>query len=76
MTKLEIIRLKVVGEQTIHCASCENAIQTGLSRLPGIKRVRANHKTQTVEVSADTEQTGPKEVQEWLAWAGYEAEPA
>jgi len=73
MAKLETIRLKVVGEQTIHCAGCENAIQTGLSRLPGVRRVKADHKTQMVEVSANTKQTGPERIQEWLAWAGYEA---
>ena len=75
MAKLETFRLKVIGEQTIHCGGCENAIQMSLSQLPGVKRVKADHKTQLVEVSADVEQTGLEVIRERLDWMGYEAEP-
>lgn len=75
MARLETFRLKVVGEQTIHCGGCENAIQMGLSQLPGVKRVKADHRTQVVEVSADVEQTSSETARERLDWMGYEAAP-
>lgn len=76
MAKLETFRLKVVGEQTIHCGGCESAIRMSLYQLPGVKQVKADHKTQLVEVSADVEQTDPEAVRARLDWMGYEAEPA
>jgi copper chaperone CopZ len=72
MPRLETFRLKVVGEQTIHCGGCENAIQMSLSQLPGVKRVKADHKTQLVEVSADVTQTDLQAVRERLEWMGYQ----
>ncbi len=74
MAKLETFKVKVVGEQTIHCSGCENAIQMGLSRLPGVKKVKADHKTQLVEVNADVKQSSPEAVQERLDLMGYEVE--
>jgi len=71
MAKLETFALKVEGAQTIHCASCERAIQMALSQLPGVRRVVADHKTQLVEVSADVTQTGPNAVLTRLDWMGY-----
>lgn len=76
MAKLQTFTLKVVGDQTIHCGGCENAIRMGLSQLPGVKQVQADHKTQLVEVSADVEQADPDAVRERLDWMGYQAEPA
>jgi copper chaperone CopZ len=75
MAKLETFRLKVVGEQTIHCGGCENAIRMGLSQLQGVKKVKADHKTQLVEVSADVEQTGFETIRKRLDWMGYEVVP-
>jgi len=76
MAKLETFRLKVVGKQTIHCGGCESAIQMSLSQLSGVKKVKADHKTQLVEVSVDVEQTDPDAVLARLDWMGYEGEPA
>ncbi len=76
MAKLETFRLKVVGEQTIHCGGCENAIRIALSQLPGVKQVKADHKTQLVEVSADVERADLETVRERLDWMGYQVEPA
>jgi len=72
MAKLESFKLKVVGEQTIHCGGCEHAIRVSLSQLPGVKRVKANHKTQLVEVSTNVEQTGLEAIRERLDWMGYQ----
>ncbi len=72
MAKLETFRLKVVGEQTIHCGGCESAIRMSLSQLSGVKKVKADHKTQLVEVSADVEQTDPEAVRARLDWMGYQ----
>jgi len=72
MARLKTFKLKVVGEQTIHCGGCENAIRISLSQLPGVKRVKADHKTQLVEVSADVEQTSLEAIRERLDWMGYQ----
>ncbi len=76
MAKIEVIRLKVVGEQLMHCQGCENAIQNSLSRLPGVQRVRADHTTQLIEVGADVEQADRETIQARLRNIGYETVPA
>jgi copper chaperone CopZ len=75
MAKLEIFRMKVVGEKTIHCSGCENTVRMGLSKLPGVKKVEADHKTQLVEVSADVEQTSHEVIRKHLGGMGYEVVP-
>ncbi len=43
----ETVGFKVVGEQTIHCAGCEQRIGNALRRVPGVEGVEASHRTQT-----------------------------
>jgi len=73
MAKLETFTLKVEGTQTIHCASCERAIQMALSQLPGVRRVTADHKAQLIEITTDVTQTGLDTILARLDWMGYEA---
>lgn len=72
----EILDFKVIGQQTIHCASCEARIDRALQRVPGIEEARASAQTQLVEVSIDPNQIQPEQVQAKLEQLGYEAVPA
>jgi len=52
MTKL--IRFQVIGEERMHCASCEARVVLGLRRLPGVRDVHASAQTQQISVSVDS----------------------
>ena len=71
MSRLEKYKLKVMGEQTLYCSGCENAVQRGISMLPGVKRVKADHRTQQVEVASDATQTNLESIHERLEIMGY-----
>lgn len=64
--------LKVIGEQRLHCAGCENAVQRGLLRLPGVQEVTADHRTQRIVVTVDTAQISLAAIQERLGWMGWQ----
>ena len=42
-----------------------------LGRLPGVMKAKADHQTQTVRLTLDTEQTPLEEVRERLNLAGF-----
>ncbi len=65
----------VTGAQTIHCAGCEQRIGNALRRLPGIREVQADHRTQGVRVRIDPAQVDAEQVRAKLAQLGYEAAP-
>jgi copper chaperone CopZ len=71
----EKLDFKVVGEQTIHCASCEQRIDRALHRMPGVEDVHASTQTQHVEVAIDPDQVRPEQVQAKLEQLGYETIP-
>lgn len=72
----ETLDFKVIGEQTIHCASCEARIDRALRRLPGVEDVQASVQTQQIEVAIDPDQVSPEQVRARLEQLGYEAVPA
>jgi copper chaperone CopZ len=53
---------KVTGETKIHCASCEQRIDSGLRRLIGVSDVKAGFQTQEVTVSIDDAKLSPEQV--------------
>ncbi len=63
--------LQVIGAQTMHCAGCERTVTFTLSQLPGVKVIRANHKTQVIEIVL-TGETDLEKVKAELDWIGYE----
>lgn len=73
---VEKITLKIIGENTLHCAGCERTVKFTLSQLPGVKEVQADHKTQQIEVSLTSDETNAAKITSELAWIGYEVEPA
>jgi copper chaperone CopZ len=67
--------LKVVGSQTMHCAGCERTITFTLSQLPGVNVIKADHKTQLIELMMTSDETDLDKVKSELEWIGYEVEP-
>jgi copper chaperone CopZ len=68
--------LKVVGSQTMHCAGCERTVTFTLSNLPGVKVLKADHKTQVIEIALTSEETNLEKVKAEMDWIGYEVEVA
>lgn len=56
----------------IHCEGCESAIETGLRRLDGVRRVRADRQAQTISVRYDEARLDDAELARHLARMGYE----
>jgi len=73
MSENQTIKLKVVGDNTIHCAGCENTIQFSLSRLPGVRTVDADRNTQLIKIDLDPDQTNKTEILAALADIGRDA---
>ena len=71
-TMTETIDFTVTGEQTIHCASCEQRIGKALRRLDGVQDVRASARTQRVEVRFDAQQVQADQLRAKLEQLGYE----
>lgn len=64
--------LVVHGDQKIHCAGCEQRIANALGRMPGVRDVHADHRTQEVHVVADERPSG-EAIRDRLRSIGYEA---
>ncbi|MDQ4077988.1 MAG: heavy-metal-associated domain-containing protein [Chloroflexota bacterium] len=69
---IRIVDFKVIGEQTIHCAGCEQRIGNALRRMEGVEDVSASAQTQQVVVDLDPNQVSPAEIQARLELLGYE----
>lgn len=74
MSEHQTVKLKVVGENTIHCAGCERTVEFTLSHMPGVERVKADHKTQGIEFVLTSSDTDLEQVKAGLEWIGYEVE--
>ena len=70
----EKITLQVVGEQTMHCSGCERTVTFTLSNLPGVKVIKADHKTQLIELMMTRGETDLEKVKSELDWIGYQVE--
>ena len=66
------LKLKVVGQQTIHCNGCERNVEFTLSQLPGVRVVKADHNTQEIEIALTGEETDLEKIKAELEWIGYE----
>jgi len=73
---IESLKLKVIGEQTMHCAGCERTVEFTLLRLPGVQKVKADQKTQTIEISPASNAIDLEKVKAELDWIGYQVEAA
>lgn len=69
------VALKVVGDQKLHCTSCEQRVIRILSSLRGIRQVRADAASQCIEVLLNTDELDESAIAERLDQLGYATEP-
>ncbi|PSR24043.1 MAG: copper resistance protein CopZ [Sulfobacillus thermosulfidooxidans] len=62
----------VVGEEKLHCASCEARVGKALRRIPGVHTVIADHQTQKIEVTFSLNETAEEVIQDRLEALGYQ----
>ena len=67
------IREITVPVSGMTCASCANAIEKSISKLPGIKEVSVNFATEKAKVIYDSSKTRISEIKDAIAKAGYKA---
>ena len=61
--------------QEIHCESCERAVRSALSRLPGVLQVSPSAERNEVQVSYDENQVDKARLRAKLAEIGYDPLP-
>ncbi len=66
------LQFSVIGEQKIHCSSCEERIARVLKRVPGIQNVQASAGDQHIAVLVDPTRVTAGIVQAKLGEIGYE----
>jgi len=76
MRDTKTLTFKVVGPQSLHCSGCERTVQFTLSRLPGVRQVKANHRTQLIELQVESAAADLKKIRAELEWIGYQVEAA
>ena len=65
------ITFNVIGDQRLHCESCEQRVERFLKELQGVRQVRAQAQNQHVEVLYDAALLEPTVIAERLGKAGY-----
>ena len=73
---VETLKLKVIGDHTMHCAGCERSITFSLSQLPGVEEVKADWKTQAIQIDFSSDEVDLEKIKAELDWIGYEVETA
>ena len=74
MSNNQTVNLKVVGDNTIHCSGCERTVEFTISHMPGVEKVKADHKTQDIEFVLTSGETDLEKVKDSLEWIGYQVE--
>lgn len=67
------VRLRARG---MHCHGCEHIIEISVRRLPGVRSVKADYPTETVEVVFDPTAIGLEEICAAVREKGYRCVPA
>ncbi len=67
------VSFEVVGEQKLHCESCERRVERLLKSLDGVGKVHANSKNQRIDVLLDTAILESDAIKDRLRTAGYQA---
>ena len=69
------LTLKVVGEHIMHFAGCERSVTFAISQLPGVDEVRADWKTQAIQINLSLDgELDLEKIKAELDWIGYEVE--
>ena len=70
MAQVETHEIEVL-DKAIHCGGCETRIQSVLTRIPGVEKVDASHKTQRVELALDPDVVSLQDIKDKLENLGY-----
>ncbi|GHU82102.1 copper-binding protein [Clostridia bacterium] len=62
-----------ISVEGMSCAHCENAVQTEISNLDGIKKVKASSKKNTVVVKFDEALVNLEQINKAIEEAGFRA---
>lgn len=62
---------KVLPVEGMDCTGCERNVQFALSALPGVERVKADHRARTVEVAFDPSETTEERIRRAIEDIGY-----
>ena len=66
------ITFEVIGDQRLHCESCEQRVEGLLKNLQGVRQVRARARNQSIDVLFDTAVLDADAIADRLGKAGYE----
>jgi len=69
---LKSITFEVIGDQRLHCESCERRVERLLKGLQGVSKVRAQAGAQLIEVLFDAAALEPSAIADRLSAAGYQ----
>jgi copper chaperone len=69
---IQTCTFEVIGSQRIHCEGCEQAIGRSLTQLPGVRKAKADHRTQRIVVQMESTQTNAEAICARLDAAGYQ----
>ncbi|MDQ6892742.1 MAG: heavy-metal-associated domain-containing protein [Acidobacteriota bacterium] len=69
---LKSVSFEVIGDQKLHCESCEHRVERALKPVPGISQVRAHARNQRIDVLFDTAVLDPGAIAERIGQVGYE----
>ena len=70
------ITFEVTGDQRLNCAACEQRIARLLKTVEGVGQVRAEARTQRIDVLFDSAVVELRTLAERLSAAGYETKVA
>ena len=73
---MNTLNFKVVGANKMNCGGCERAVKASLSDLPGVRRVKADHNTQGIELALAAGGANVETIRAELSDIGYEVEMA
>jgi copper chaperone CopZ len=68
---LKAIAFDVIGDQQLHCHSCEQRVERLLKSLPGVEQVRVQAGNQRIKVLFNSAVLEPSAIVEQLGTAGY-----
>ncbi len=68
------VAFTVVGDQRLHCVSCEQRVIRILKSLAGVQKVRADASSQRIEVLFNSDELKESAIVEHLGQLGYTTE--
>lgn len=76
MPDTDVMNLRVIGDHSMHCSGCESSVEFILSSLAGVREVKADHRTQLIQIAIDSGAVDLAKAREELDLLGYQVEPA